>query len=84
MFKEAEKLFKILKRKIKAETLENFKICPLEQLNNYHFNLGLMIRNDYLTEDSKLYKWLREIGFENRDEMSSLLIKLFYIYLNKY
>ena len=82
MYQEIEKFVKLLKEETNSEFIENFKACSFDELINFHFSLGIIIRNNYLSAESKLYRLFCDQGIKDRDEISMLLIKLFYLYLN--
>lgn len=45
------------------------------ELSNFHFGLGLWIRNNILTVDSDIYRLFAENGISHRDDMSAILIQ---------
>ncbi len=49
-------------------------------LGDYHFGLGMWIRNNMLKEDSKLYNLFVEAGIFTKDNMSKIIIECFYLY----
>jgi len=64
-----------------SESLNEFKKHKYNDLSNYHFTLGLHIRNEILTVNSDLYNVFIKSGVVQKDELSSLLIELFYFYI---
>lgn len=46
----------------------------------FHFGFGIWVRNCLLTEGSPLLCFFEDGGVEEKDEMSDLLLKLFYLY----
>lgn len=81
MYEELCRVFKILKSRMNEDSLTKFKAYSFENLNDYHFSLGLVIRNDYLNSDSALYSMFKQMGIDDKDEISALMIKLFYFYI---
>ena len=55
---------------------------PHSMLAQYHFSIGMLIRNTLLNEDSRLYSILSNSGIDNPDDMSDLILHLFYIHLH--
>lgn len=82
IFEETEKSFPGLKEMLGEERLNEFINCEYDQLSEYHFGLGTFIRNNLLTEDSSVYKLFLKSGVTSLDDMSDLIIKLFYISLH--
>ena len=64
------------------QTLEEFLNCDYDQLYLYHFTLGIRIRNDILKKNSILYNLFYEQGVTCKDDMSFLMIQLFYFDLH--
>ena len=73
--------FKKIEEKISEEVRNEFKNCKYDELSQYHFSIGLYIRNNILFKKGKIYSGLEKIGY-SYDEMSVFLIKLLYLYLN--
>ena len=61
--------------------LSEFLNADYYDLYKFHFSIGLTIRNYLLKEDSVLYSLLKSAGIIQRDDMSSLILQLFYISL---
>lgn len=74
--------FKAMKKRFTANACQAFLDCPYDQLFLYHFGFGTWIRNQLLKEDSDLYRLFGLAGIKNRDEMSKVLIRFFYLYLH--
>lgn len=60
--------------------MKEFLACSYSELTRWHFGFGSWIRNNILLENSPLYKLFNEVGITQKDDMSSIIIKLFYIY----
>lgn len=78
---EIEKSFPIIEKHCLPEDLYEFEHCNYAFLSNYHFGLGLWIRNNLLNENSRLCQLFIKSNIHHKDDMSSLIIRLFYIYL---
>ena len=82
---ELKKYFPQMEKQLNKEELEDFIHCEYKDLSQFHFGIGRWIRNRLLKENSTLYQLFKINGAANKDDMSQLMIKLFYIYLkNKY
>ena len=81
LFKSIESILNELKNQIDSENLLEFSNCDYHELYNYHFSLGLFIRNNILEQNNELYKLFLKCGIEHIDDMSSLLTTLFYLYI---
>ena len=82
---ELKKYFPQMEKQLNKEELEDFIHSEYKDLSQFHFGMGRWIRNRLLKENSTLYQLFKINGAANKDDMSQLMIKLFYIYLqNKY
>ncbi len=79
LFKEIEKNFPLMEKLFKNEDIKKFLRHEYSDLFLYHFGFGTWIRNNMLDEQSKLYKMFISVNVKQKDEMSSLIINLFYI-----
>lgn len=79
LYEEITACFPVLKKLFYEEDYNDFFNCPFDALAEYHFSLGLWIRNNLLKINSRLYQLLQEYGFWDKDDMSSFIITLFYI-----
>lgn len=61
--------------------LDVFMRCNYNELQQYHFGFGLWIRNHLLRENDELYLHFLNCGITQKDDMSSLILRLFYIYV---
>ena len=78
-----EKLFKQLEQNIPHDELVKFSDMDYRNISQCHFGLGLYIRNEFLTEDSELYNFFIRCGVMGKDDMSSILVRNFYLYENE-
>lgn len=81
LYKEIEKTFSALELLFQETALREFLSCKYNNLVLYHFSLGIWIRNNLLQEKDALYHLFLESGIEEKDDMSCLIIQLFYLYL---
>lgn len=81
LYTELLKTFCAIETYFSDEFLFRFKRQDYAILAFHHFGLGLWIRNNLLDEGGELYKLLKSAGLPEKDSMSSLIIKLFYIHL---
>ena len=82
LYNEIKKVFPKLKNFFSAKELKKFLRCNYEELYVYHFGFGTWIRNTIL-KDSSLYHAFLACGISQADDMSALIIQLFYIYLKE-
>lgn len=82
IFRKIEESFPVLEDRLGKNELREFMSCKYEELDLYHFGLGTWIRNNLLKENSSLYKLFIKSGLPNKDEMSCLIIEMFYIAMN--
>ena len=59
-------------------SLSEFKNKASNELSEYHFGLGLYLRNNVLTDGSDIYLMFRKAGIIERDDMSSVMIRLWH------
>lgn len=52
-----------------------FKSKPIAKLKDYHFSIGLYIRNNILKDGSALVEKFKERGIVERDDMSTAIIR---------
>lgn len=82
IWKELENCFSRLEKNMTKDSLNEFQSCLYEDLYRYHFGLGTWIRNCLLKNGSHLYLILAKGGIQNKDDMSALIIRLYYIYIH--
>lgn len=82
IYRKIEESFPLLEDMMGKKELKKFMSCNYDDLCLYHFGLGTWIRNNLLEENSRLYKLFVKGGLPNKDEMSYLMIEMFYIAMN--
>lgn len=80
-YSEIEKCFYVLEQKF-GNNLNDFLNCNYNDLYMYHFGAGRWIRNYLLNDNSNFFRIFITAGVKNKDDMSSLILKLFYISMN--
>ncbi len=78
---DIKKEFPAIEERFTEETIQQLIECDYENLYIYHFGVGIWIRNCILTDKSKLFKSFKLQGIANLDDMSMLMIQLFYFYI---
>ena len=63
--------------------LSAFKNAKFNDLSNYHFGLGMYLRNNILLPDSDIYLKFIKNGIRQSDDMSSAMIKIWHTALQK-
>lgn len=79
--KEIEKIFREIEKQLSKKDLERFIHCDYENICLYHHTLGGWIRKEFLGADSTLNKLFVQSGIAEKDDMSMLMIELFYVYI---
>lgn len=79
---EFEKAFAQIQNAFDENTLKEFYDSKYEDLYQYHFVLGVWLRNTILHKDTMIYNTLLRAGISRSDDMSSFLIRVFYVYLH--
>ncbi|NLF28609.1 MAG: hypothetical protein GX592_11990 [Clostridiales bacterium] len=74
-----EKSFSDLEKLFDSESLRNLVHGDYGDLGVHHLFLGGWIRDNLLREDSDICAVFRKGGVSNREDMSLLLLELFYI-----
>ena len=73
-----------LKKLLKSEDIEKMRGGTEEDMNQYHFGLGMWMRNTWgLWGGSRLAKWFNAQGIKHPDDMSGIILDSFWRYLNK-
>lgn len=67
---------------IEEDFWADFARAPEDELYDYHFGLGLHLRNHALTPGSELYRLFTAEGFTQKDDMSSLMLRVWHEALN--
>ena len=81
VFSTIEEVFPEIEKQFDKQTLGEFLACDFRNLNKYHFGLGLWIRNHLLVENKELKTLFVSGGVTSYDDISALIIRLFYIYV---
>lgn len=79
--KELEKSFKRIESDVPICLIDDLRSCDINDLWLYHFNFGIWIREKILTEDNKLFKIMQNANITEKDDMSDIILKTFYIHL---
>ena len=77
LFSVIEGCFPLIERLL---TKDKFIACDYQNMYKYHLGLGMWIRNNLLILGGQLEKLFIKGDLKNKDDMSSLIIDLFYIY----
>jgi hypothetical protein len=82
--KDLDDCFKELDSMLNPVLIEEIKTGNSEVVGNYHFGLGLWIRNNWgLWKDSRLCKYFQGISVIEPDSMSGIIFEQYQRYLNK-
>jgi hypothetical protein len=72
-----------LKKLLKPEDIEKMKSGTEDDMIQYHFGLGMGIRNSWgLWGGSRLAKWFNAQGIKHPDDMSGIILDSFWRHLN--
>lgn len=82
LFEELHKAMLFLNENLPRTTKISIMQNKYSRLISYHFSVGMFIRTNLLN-DTTLYKLLKSKGMENKDDMSFLILQLFYLYIQK-
>ena len=77
---ELEKEFLNMEEIFNKEYLKQFMCCKYDNIYLYHFRLGTWIRNNLLN-DKVLINVFEFFCIYHKDDMSYIIIRLFYIYM---
>jgi len=69
--------------KIGGDFWTEFIQTPADGLANFHFGLGLYLRNNVLVPESELYGLFTREGITHKDEMSTLMMQRWHEALNE-
>lgn len=67
---EIKKACTIIENEMSEKSKNNFKKSNFNDLIDYHFSIGLWIRNNILTENSDILLCFEEINVKNTDDIS--------------
>jgi hypothetical protein len=74
--------FEALKKILTIEEVEDIKASE-DNTVKYHHSLGRWMRNNWgLWGSSELKTYFEELGFTHADDMSSIILDSFHLYLN--
>ena len=79
IIKEITDVFPLIEKVYFQNDLSEFQKYRYNELYEFHFSLGLWIRNNLLKESEKLFIYLKKSGVNCKDDMSELIINMFYI-----
>jgi len=78
-----DECYKALDKELDTKTKNAIKKSSVEDLIEYHFSLGLWIRNNWIyPANNKIEKVFLDAGFDHPDDMSSEIIIGYHYYLN--
>jgi len=80
--KDINDSFKELDAMLSKELKDEMKENSLQDMSQYHFGLGVWMRNNWgLRSGSRFSKWFEMKGILNPDDMSGIILKSYYQYL---
>ena len=71
--------FDQMEQQFDRDELVQFCKTDYAKLHGYHYSLGLWIR-DTLLKEGELTEWFERHHIYEKDDMSSFIIRLFYLY----
>jgi hypothetical protein len=82
---DIEDCFKQLDKQLKTTTINEFKSMSEKDATTFsHFGLGLWMRNNWgLWKGSRLSTYFNKLGITHPDDMSDIILKSYYRFLNK-
>lgn len=81
--KDLDDCFDQLKKKLKPEDLAKMKSGTEEDMIQYHFGLGMWMRNNWgLRKGGRLATWFNDKGIHHPDDMSGIILDSFWRHLN--
>jgi hypothetical protein len=82
--KDLDDCFVQMKKLLKPEDVEKMKSGTEDDMIQYHFGLGMWIRNNWgLWGGSRLAKWFNGQGIYHPDDMSGIILDSFWRHLNQ-
>ena len=81
LFEELNKAVLYLNETLPHKTKTIIMQSEYNNLISYHFSIGIFIRTNLL-DNTTLYHLLKSKGMKNKDDMSILILQLFYLYIN--
>lgn len=81
--KDLNDCFTQFKKILNKAIIEKMKKDPESNMINYHFNLGMWMRNNWgLWKGSRLAKWFNTKGITHPDDMSGIILASYWRHLN--
>lgn len=78
-----EECFTALEKTLTPEQKQQFVLSAEDDLIEYHFTIGLFIRNNWLHGDSsQLREYFKELGIEHPDDMSAIVLTSYWRHLH--
>ncbi len=72
-----------LEKSLSEEDRHRLKKIQEYEMSNFHFSTGMGMRNSWgLWKGSRLAKYFNEIGIHHPDDMSSIILRTFWCYIN--
>lgn len=82
--KDLDDCFVQLKKQLTPEDIEKMKTGTEDDMIQYHFGLGMWMRNNWgLWGGSRLSKWFNAQGINHPDDMSGVILDSFWRHLNQ-
>ncbi len=81
LYEQSEKYFPQIENYFSEKDLKQFINCDSNQLFNYHYGIGTIIRNEILNNDNALYSAFIKRNILHEDDMSALILKYFHSYI---
>ena len=78
---ELEKVFLYIEYYMDSNSMEKFINCEYKDIYQFDFLFGLWIRNNLLVEGGKLLNIFKLVGITQIEDMSDLIMRLYYIYI---
>ncbi len=78
---ELKKVFDYIILNVGKENLKEFIHCNHNELEDYHFSMGLWFRNNVIDINKPITDFFNELNITNKDDISHLLILLFWYYV---
>ena len=78
---ELEKVFLYIEYYMDSNSMEKLINCEYKDIYQFDFNIGLWIRNNLLVEGGKLLNIFKLVGITQIEDMSDLIMRLYYIYI---
>ena len=83
LLQEIENLFPTIESMFDTESIAQFTNISYSELFEYHFSLGVFIRNNILVENTSIVLQFKSVNVTDKDDMSSLIVSLFYIHIQE-